>query len=113
MIAALVSTGPIGTNLYMRYRNQLLLMLAPFLLGLIVLVVLPATASLAVAFFDYTSLHPTDFPWDGLGQFSQLQADSQFWRALSNSLLYTLFSVPLRWWASWACPCSSKRGAKA
>ncbi|HST06360.1 MAG TPA: sugar ABC transporter permease [Chloroflexia bacterium] len=96
MTAALVSTGPIGTNLYMRYRNQLLLMLAPFLLGLIVLVVLPATASLAVAFFNYTPLHPAGFTWDGLGQFSQLQADSQFWRALSNSLLYTLFSVPLR-----------------
>lgn len=71
-------------------------MLAPFLLGLLVLVILPATASLAVAFFNYTPLHSTSFPWDGLHQFALLQADSQFWRALSNSLLYTLLSVPLR-----------------
>ena len=71
-------------------------MLAPFLLGLIVLVVIPAAASLAVAFFNYTPLKPTTFPWDGLGQFDLLQQDSQFWRALANSLLYTLLSVPFR-----------------
>jgi len=71
-------------------------MLAPFLLGLIVLVIIPAAASLAVAFFNYSPLKPTTFPWDGLGQFDLLQQDSQFWRALANSLIYTLLSVPLR-----------------
>ncbi len=71
-------------------------MLAPFLLGLTVLVIIPAIASLAVAFFDYTPLKSTTFPWDGLDQFSLLGANSQFWRALGNSLLYTLLSVPLR-----------------
>jgi len=71
-------------------------MLAPFLLGLIVLVVIPATASLAVAFFNYSPLKPTTFPWDGLGQFDLLQQDPQFWRELANSLIYTLLSVPLR-----------------
>jgi multiple sugar transport system permease protein len=71
-------------------------MLAPFLLGLMVLVVIPATASLAVAFFNYTPLKSTTFPWDGLGQFNLLQQDPQFWRALANSLVYTLLSVPFR-----------------
>jgi multiple sugar transport system permease protein len=80
----------------MRYRTQLYLMLAPFLVGLVVLVVIPATASLAVAFFNYNPLQPTVFPWDGLGQFNLLQADPQFWRALANSLVYTLLSVPFR-----------------
>ena len=80
----------------MRYRTQLLLMLAPFLVGMIVLVVIPAAGSLAVAFFDYSPLNPTSFPWVGLGQFGTLAADPLFWTALGNSLLYTLGSVPLR-----------------
>jgi multiple sugar transport system permease protein len=80
----------------MRYRNQLLLMLAPSLVGMLVLVVVPAAGSLAVAFFDYSPLNPANFPWVGFGQFSLLSADPLFWTALGNSLIYTLGSVPLR-----------------
>src|SRR4051794_21263851 len=80
----------------MRYRTQLLLMLAPFLVGTIVLVVIPAAASLAVAFFDYSPLSPTSFPFVGFGQFGNLGADPLFWTALGNSLIYTVGSVPLR-----------------
>lgn len=71
-------------------------MLTPFLVGLTILVIVPATGSLAVAFFDYSPLRPTVFIWDGLTQFIALRDDPLFWTALSNSLLYTLLSVPLR-----------------
>lgn len=71
-------------------------MLAPFLLGIAALVVIPATASLAVAFFDYSPLRPTEFPWVGLEQFGQMREDPLFWTALGNSLIYTIVSVPLR-----------------
>ena len=80
----------------MRYRTQLLLMLAPFLLGLLILVVIPAAGSLAVAFFDYSPLQPTRFDFSGLGQFLDLRDDPLFWTALGNSLIYTAGSVPLR-----------------
>lgn len=80
----------------MRYRSQLLLMLTPFLAGMLVLVIIPAIGSLAVAFFDYSPLNPTSFPWVGLDQFKQLGDDPLFWTALGNSLLYTVGSVPLR-----------------
>lgn len=80
----------------MRYRTQLYLMLAPFLVGIIVLVVIPAAGSLGVAFFDYDPRKSTEFPWVGLGQFGLLWQDPLFWTALGNSLLYTLGSVPLR-----------------
>jgi multiple sugar transport system permease protein len=79
-----------------RYRTQLWLLLAPFLIGLVVLVALPAAGSLAVAFFDYTPLHATRFVWSGLDQFAQLSQDPLFWTALGNSLLYTAAVVPLR-----------------
>lgn len=80
----------------MRFRTQLYLMLAPFMVGLILLVVVPSIGSLAVAFFNYTPLKPTQFPWVGLDQFSQLKDDPLFWTAMGNSLLYTVASVPLR-----------------
>jgi len=80
----------------MRYRTQLQLMLAPFLVGLLVLVVIPAAGSLAVAFFDYTPLHATRFDWSGLDQFLALGRDPLFWTAIGNSLIYTAGAVPLR-----------------
>src|SRR4051812_42213142 len=86
----------VAATAYMRYRTQLLLMLAPFLAGLLVLVVIPAAGSLIVAFFDYSPLNPTSFNWVGLGQFDLLRHDPLFWSALGNSLIYTLGSVPLR-----------------
>lgn len=80
----------------MRFKTQLYIMLSPFLLGLILLVALPAVGSMVVAFFDYSPLRPTEFPWVGLKQFEDLFKDPLFWKALGNSLMYTLISVPLR-----------------
>ena len=80
----------------MRYRTQLWLLLTPFLVGMLVLVVIPAAGSLIVAFFDYSPLQPTRFVWVGLQQFADLQRDRLFWTAVGNSLLYTFASVPLR-----------------
>jgi multiple sugar transport system permease protein len=80
----------------MRYRTQLYIMLAPFIVGLVVLVLIPAVGSLAVAFFDYSPLRHTEFPWAGLKQFELLRDDPLFWTALGNTLLYTAVSVPLK-----------------
>jgi multiple sugar transport system permease protein len=71
-------------------------MLCPFLVGIVVLVALPAAGSLVVAFFDYSSLQPSRFPFVGLGQFENLGDDPLFWTALGNTLIYTVGSVPLR-----------------
>jgi multiple sugar transport system permease protein len=80
----------------MRYQTQLKIMLAPFLIGLVLLVALPAAASLFVAFLNYSPLRPTTFTWAGLEQFAKLKEDPLFWTALGNTLLYTAISVPLR-----------------
>src|SRR5690349_25024836 len=82
--------------LSMRFKTQLYLMLAPFIVGLILLVVVPSVGSLAVAFFNYSPLKPTSFPWAGLQNFFDLKDDPLFWTAMGNSLLYTVASVPLR-----------------
>src|SRR3954451_12780744 len=80
----------------MRYRTQLWLLLAPFLIGMLVLIVLPEIGSLVVAFFDYSPLQPLRFQWVGLQQFALLQKDPLFWTAVGNTILYTAGAVPLR-----------------
>ena len=76
------------------YRGQLWLLLAPYLLGLAVLVVGPALLGLPLAFADYNALEPAAFV--GLANFSELVRDPIFWQAVFNSGFYVALAVPLR-----------------
>ena len=67
-----------------RYRTALYLLLAPFLLGVVVLVVLPVALSIGLAFTAYDGLSAPE--WRGLGNFRELAADPLFRIALRNSL---------------------------
>jgi multiple sugar transport system permease protein len=69
-------------------------MLAPYLIGLTLLVILPALAGFALAFTDYSALRPPTFA--GLANFRELVDDQVFRIALGNSLLYIGLAVPLR-----------------
>jgi multiple sugar transport system permease protein len=75
-------------------RLQLGLMLAPYLIGLTLLVILPALAGFALAFTDYSALRPPTFT--GLANFRELVDDQVFRIALGNSLFYIGLAVPLR-----------------
>lgn len=75
-------------------RAQLGLMLAPYLIGLALLVVLPGVAGLALAFAHYNALQPPRFA--GLDNFRELLDDEVFRIAVGNSLLYVVLAVPLR-----------------
>ncbi|MEN9936161.1 MAG: hypothetical protein RLZZ387_2740 [Chloroflexota bacterium] len=76
------------------YRASLYLMLAPFLVGMLVLVVVPAALSFVLAFTEYDGL--TTPEWRGLGNFQQLLGDQLFLTAARNSLLFVGLSVPAR-----------------
>jgi multiple sugar transport system permease protein len=78
----------------MRDRVQLALMLAPYLAGLAVLVIVPAVAGFALAFTDYNALQAPRFT--GLANFRELVDDEVFRLAVANSLLYIALAVPLR-----------------
>lgn len=66
----------------------------PFLGGLVVLVVLPLVATVALSFTDYTGFgSPTV---TGLANFRRLVGDDQFWQAVGNSAVYVAIAVPLR-----------------
>jgi multiple sugar transport system permease protein len=75
-------------------RWQLRLMLTPYLAGLALLVVLPAAATLALAFTDYNALQPPRFA--GVGNFRELLGDEVFRIAVANSLIYIALAAPLR-----------------
>lgn len=75
-------------------RRQLALMLAPYLAGLVGLVLLPAGVTLALAFAEYDLVRAP--AWIGLGNFTELAGDAIFRKALTNSLIFAAFAVPAR-----------------
>jgi len=77
-----------------RERRQLALMLAPYLLGLVVLVAVPGVVTLSLAGFDYDLLQPAR--WVGAANFRELLGDEVFRIALINSLVFAAIAVPLR-----------------
>jgi multiple sugar transport system permease protein len=75
-------------------RRQLLLMVAPYVCGVVVLVALPALATFALAVTDYDLVRAPSFV--GLENFRELASDEVFRTALGNSLLFAAVGAPLR-----------------
>jgi multiple sugar transport system permease protein len=75
-------------------RRQVALMLAPYVVGLVGLVLLPALATLALAFTDYDLIRSPQ--WIGGGNLAMLVDDPVFRIALRNSVVFAAIAVPLR-----------------
>lgn len=78
----------------LRERRQLVLMLAPYALGLVALVALPAAVTFALALTEYDLIGSPRFL--GLENFRELAGDEIFRTALLNSLVFALVAAPLR-----------------
>jgi len=77
-----------------RSSRRLWVMLAPYLVGLVALVAIPALATVALSGFDYDLVRSPRFL--GLGNFRELLDDEVFRIALRNSLMFAAVAVPLR-----------------
>ena len=77
-----------------RHRRQLALMLAPYLLGLVALVGIPALVTFALALTEYDLIRDPTFV--GLDNLRELWADEVFHTALLNSVVFAAIAVPLR-----------------
>ena len=77
-----------------RERLGLWLMAAPFLVGVVVLVALPALLTFAMSLFRWDLVRAPDFL--GLDNFRELVRDTNFRAAMRNSLMYLAIAVPLR-----------------
>ncbi|MGH3656867.1 MAG: carbohydrate ABC transporter permease [Micromonosporaceae bacterium] len=69
-------------------------MLAPYLVGLVGLVLLPAGLTLVMAFADYDLIGSPR--WAGLDNFAELATTPSFHTALLNTLVFAVVAVPLR-----------------
>lgn len=78
----------------MSERRQLALMLAPYGLGLALLVVAPALVTFALALSEYDLIRSPSFV--GLDNLRELARDEVFRTALTNSVVFALLAVPLR-----------------
>lgn len=79
---------------HIAWRGQLTLMLLPFVLGIVLLIFLPALLSLPLAFTSYNALDPPQYT--GLQNFRELWHDTVFRSAMLNTLGFILGSVSLR-----------------
>jgi len=71
-----------------------LIMVSPYLIHFVVFVAGPLAASLYFGFSDYDMLNPPK--WTGLDNFARMGSDPLFWKALRNTLLFTVLFVPLQ-----------------
>jgi multiple sugar transport system permease protein len=77
-----------------RRQAGLMVLLLPFLLGALVLIVVPAVLSLGLAFTQFDGVH---FPrWWGLRNFQMFYLDPLERVAVANSLYFTALAVPVR-----------------
>jgi multiple sugar transport system permease protein len=76
------------------YQRQNALFLVPYLLGTLVLVVVPALMTLAVSFADYHGIRPPT--WVGLENFRRLAEAPLVRVGLYNTLIFAAAAVPLR-----------------
>ena len=67
--------------------------ISPWIAGFLVFTLYPVCASLFLSFCDYDVL--TSPVWIGTLNYSELAADSIFWKSLHNTLFYAAFSLPL------------------
>ncbi|MCY2931353.1 MAG: sugar ABC transporter permease [Planctomycetota bacterium] len=74
-------------------RRLGLLFISPFLVGFAVFTVYPVLASLYYSFCKYDLLRPPEFV--GLANFRTLLSDPLFLQGLWNTLVYTVFAVPV------------------
>ena len=78
----------------LRHNRHLVLMLAPYLLGIFALVVLPGLVTFGLALTEYDLVRSPSFI--GLDNFRELLHDDIFATALTNSLVFAGIAVPLR-----------------
>lgn len=70
------------------------LYISPWLVGVVLLSIVPMLMSFGLSFTEYEILTPPRFV--GLGNYMQVVKDELFWKSLWNTVYYVLGSVPLR-----------------
>ena len=76
------------------YQAELWLLLTPFVVGAVLLIVLPALLTIVLAFTKYDALSAP--VWSGFGNFRTIFQREVFWIAVRNSLAFVGLAAPLQ-----------------
>ena len=76
------------------YNVQLILFLVPYLIGTMILVVVPVLISVGLSFTNYNALSPPT--WAGLDNYKYIFSDGLTRVAVRNSLYFAVFAVLIR-----------------
>ncbi len=76
------------------YYNQLLLLSLPFVVGTLVLVLIPALFTAGLAFTDFNAIDPPT--WVGLENFTRLTESPLVRLSFYNTAVFIIIAVPLR-----------------
>ncbi len=76
------------------YDAQLRLFLIPYVAGSVILIIIPALATFAVAFSEYNSIAPPE--WAGISNFVKLYESTLARISLRSTVLFLLVAIPLR-----------------
>ena len=76
------------------YQLQIRLFILPYLLGMLILVIIPALATVAVAFTEYNAVAVPS--WIGVANFWKLIESPYVRTSLSNTLIFIGLAVPTR-----------------
>lgn len=82
-----------GRGYMFERRLAALLFVLPSLLLLALFVVYPILNAFYLSLHNYNLLEPP--VWNGLGRYALLWDDDRFWKALGNTLLFALMTVPV------------------
>ncbi len=83
------------------HQTRLRLLLLPYLIGIVVLYLLPAMLSFGLAFFQYDALNPPRFV--GILTFRLAYTDELFQLSVQNTLAYVILPVPIRIFGAFLC----------
>ncbi len=75
-------------------RTRAELLAAPYLVGLVLLLALPALGALLLSVTDFSGVAPAGFL--GFANYGRLLTEPAFWQSAGNTLIFALLSVPLR-----------------
>lgn len=75
-------------------RSHTLVLLAPWILVLLVFWVYPLGYALVISFTKYQTL-TNSITWIGLDNYRSVFTNDTFWQALSNTMIFTLGTVPV------------------
>ena len=87
---------PILKQTYRRERWVLGLFLAPSVIFLLLTSVYPLLNSLRLSFYSWNMMIPFSKPvWYGLGNYTRLASEQQFWNAVKVTLIYVVAAVSI------------------